>query len=118
MGMLNRFLRVKNCSWCHKSFLWGRVQLPFHLVWVNQSHGICNSCSRNLVREMNRCQTVSEGLGQELHMLSQDLHLGENRGSFLAMTGGPGSPLAQQRSKRLVQQIKSCYRTSESALSG
>jgi len=56
MGLLNRFLKVKNCSWCHKSYLWGRLPCPFHLLWINKSHGICPTCSRILSQQLERHQ--------------------------------------------------------------
>jgi hypothetical protein len=72
MGMLNRLLQVKNCSWCHQSLLWGRIRLPFHLVWVNQSHGICKACSRRLVQEMDRCHHVAGFVSPGLELLAQE----------------------------------------------
>ena len=71
MGMLNRLLQVKNCSWCHQSLLWGRIRLPFHLVWVNQSHGICKACSRKLVLEMDKCHHIGEFESPGIELLTQ-----------------------------------------------
>jgi len=51
-NFLNQILRVNNCSWCGRSFLWRRIPLPFLMSWVNPSHGICRSCARKMRAEV------------------------------------------------------------------
>ena len=56
----NRLLRVISCSWCHKTYLWGRLPVPSHKAFSKIHQGLCPACSRALVQEMDRCHATSE----------------------------------------------------------
>lgn len=55
MGLLSASRRAIRCRWCGHHYLWGRVRIPRPLRGIKSEPGICEECSGQLAREMDRC---------------------------------------------------------------
>lgn len=53
---LTRFIKISHCSWCQKTYLFGRIPVSGRLFrrW-DVAQGICVHCAERLVEEINRC---------------------------------------------------------------
>jgi hypothetical protein len=56
----NLFLKKISCSWCHKTYLWGKIPVSTYKTPHKTHQGLCPACSRALVQEMDRCHATSE----------------------------------------------------------
>lgn len=56
----NLLLKVMNCSWCHKTYLWGRLPVTPRKPFGKVQQGLCPACAQALVQEMGRRHAASE----------------------------------------------------------